>query len=276
MNAGARGARAEWLLFLHADSRIEDPRLLSSALQALRDRLQVSGHPCVAGHFALKFRRVDQRHALAWCYVEEKTAFNRPGCTNGDQGLLLSRKYFDELGGFDQDPPLLEDQRIAARIRRSGELITLPGILHTSARRFEQAGFHRQYLLMALIMAMHATGSEDFFRQASGLYRAQHEAAGLKLMPFFRLALGCARARGRWKTWLAIGRYGRENGWQLFFFLDVALRPWLGPGRYPALRFYERVIEPYTNNRLCDAFAAVVLWLHVHLVVLPWAWWQDL
>jgi rSAM/selenodomain-associated transferase 2 len=275
MNAGARETTGDWLVFLHADSHMEDPHLLANALRHARELTSTLGHHRVAGHFALRFKRRDGRHAMAWRYVEEKTAFNRPYCNNGDQGLLLSRRYFDELDGFDEQLPLLEDQRIAACIRRSGVFVTLPGTLHSSARRFEQAGFHRQYLLMALIMAMHAAGIEDFFRRVPDIYRAQHEVRNLRLLSFFRLAQDCVRAVGRRKTWMQIGRLGRENWWQLFYFLDITLRPSLGPGRYPCLRFYERAIEPFTTNRLCDGFAASVLWLHFHLVVLPWAWWQD-
>jgi rSAM/selenodomain-associated transferase 2 len=275
MNAGAQASNSDWLLFLHADSAIHDTDLLARALSALQDRCSISGQDTIAGHFALSFIRHDQQESMAWRYVEEKTAFNRPYCTNGDQGLLLSRRYFEALGGFDEDLPFLEDQRIAARIRASGTMITLPGILHSSARRFEQAGFHRQYLLMALIMAMHAAGLVQFFRQAPGLYRAQHEATRLRLLPFFQLARRCARESGRWAAWMAIGRLGRENWWQLFYFLDIALRPWLGAGRYPCLRLYERLIEPFTRNRLCDGIAAGVLWLHFYLLVLPWSAWQD-
>jgi rSAM/selenodomain-associated transferase 2 len=275
MNAGAGIATSEWLLLLHADSSIDDPMLLTNALRNLQDHTKARGHRCIAGHFPLKFTRADNCHTLAWRYVEEKTAFNRPYCTNGDQGLLLSRDYFDELGGFDEDLPFLEDQRIAARIHGNGLMITLPSTLHSSARRFEQAGFHRQYLLMALIMAMHAAGLEQFFRQAPGIYRAQQENTRLRLLPFFRLARSCARQSGRLRTWLAIGRLGRENWWQLFYFVDIALRPWLGAGRYPCLRSYERLIEPLTRNRLCDGMAAGVLWLHFYLIVLPWSAWQD-
>jgi rSAM/selenodomain-associated transferase 2 len=275
MNAGARASRAPWLLFLHADSRLGDPDLLNHALQALREAAAAQGGDCVAGHFALRFERRDARHALAWRYVEEKTAFNRPYCTNGDQGLLLSRRYFEALHGFDEDLPLLEDQRLCARIRASGTLVTLPGHLATSARRFEQAGFHRQYLLMALIMAMQAAGIETFFRRAPGLYPPQHETGRLRLLPFLRLARDGVRQAGRWRSWLRIGRLGRENAWQLFYFLDVLLRPWLGPGRYPCLRFYARAIEPVTANRLYDGIADVILWLHFHMLVLPWAWLSD-
>lgn len=275
MNAGAHAAVSEWLLFLHADSIIGDPLLVANALRCLREHIMACGHRRVAGHFSLKFTRAHDHHRMAWRYVEEKTAFNRPYCTNGDQGLLLARDYFDELGGFDEDLPFLEDQRIAARIRANGLMKTLPGTLHSSARRFEQAGFHRQYLLMALIMAMQAARLAQFFRQAPGIYRVQNENTRLRLMPFFRLARNCARESGRFAAWLAIGQLGRENWWQLFYFVDIALRPWLGATRYPCLRFYERLIEPFTRNRLCDGFAAGVLWLHFYLVVLPWSAWQD-
>ncbi len=275
MNAGAKASRGDWLLFLHADSGIDNPCLLCEALQTLQAETTKSGNQRVAGHFALRFMRSGTRQPMAWRYVEEKTRFNRPYCTNGDQGLLLSRHYFEEIGGFDEALPLLEDQRIASRIRASGAMITLPGILHSSARRFEQAGFHRQYLLMALIMAMHAAGLESFFRRAPDLYRAQHETSRLRLMPFFGLARECARQQGRGFVWMAIGRLGRENWWQLFYFLDIAMRPWLGPARYPCLGFYETRVEPFTRNRGCDALAAGVLWLHFYLIVLPWCAWQD-
>lgn len=275
MNAGAREAQTEWLLFLHADSQLDDQHLLANALQAIRMQKSTLGHGRLAGHFSLAFVRSQPDHAMTWRYLEEKTAFNRPYCTNGDQGLLLSREYFFSLGGFDEDLPMLEDQRLAERVRSSGVMITLPGRLRTSARRFEQSGLHTQYLLMALIMSMHAADMRRFFQQAPGLYRAQHELGQIRLMPYFRLAQACARSVGRWRTWLSIGRLGRDNWWQLFYFLDILLRPMLGPGRYPCLRTYERIIEPLTHNRPCEWLAAIVLWLHFHAVVLPWSCWQD-
>ena len=72
--------------------------------------------------------------------------------TNGDQGFLMCRSYFKELGGFNTDLPFLEDQDLAERIRSDGRWVTLPGVLQTSARRFETEGFHRRYILMAIMM----------------------------------------------------------------------------------------------------------------------------
>lgn len=278
MNHGARAANAEWLLFLHADSRIDNPQLLAEALLALRENIHGTAHGQVAGHFPLKFRRKQQGHALAWRYLEEKTTLNREHSTSGDQGLLLSRSYFEELGGFDEQLPFLEDQRLCAHIRQTGRLITLPGVLQSSGRRFEQAGFYRQYLLMALIMTMHAIGLDSFFERSPDIYRAQHENGGLRLMPYFRLALRCLRENG-WQEygqhWLRIGRFGCDNAWQLFFFWDVVLRGQLGPGRHPFLDIHDRVVAPLIRNRFAAVPAALTLWLHLHIVILPWTGWQD-
>ena len=243
MNAAARLARGPMLLFLHADSRLPDPHLLAGALHALETAGR-EGTP-VAGHFPLCFVRRAERHCLGYCYLEEKSTLNREQTINGDQGLLLAASFFARLGGFDERLPFLEDQRIAARIRSCGRWLTLPGRLHTSARRFEAEGFHRRYLLMGLIMTMHSLGREEFFTRAPQVYRVQRETGRLLLSPYFRLLRTLARhhwgLRGTGATVLRLGGYLRANLWQLFFFCDVLLHPLLGPGRYPLLGLHDRL-----------------------------------
>ena len=243
MNAAARLARGPMLLFLHADSRLPDPHLLAGALHALETAGR-EGTP-VAGHFPLCFDRRTDRNRLGYRYLEEKSTLNREQTINGDQGLLLAAPFFARLGGFDESLPFLEDQRIAARIRACGRWLTLPGRLHTSARRFEAEGFHRRYLLMGLIMTMHSLGREEFFAQAPQVYRVQRQTGRLLLSPYFRLLRSLARhhwgLRGTGTTVLRLGGYLRVNLWQLFFFGDVLLRPLLGPGRSPLLGLHERL-----------------------------------
>ena len=107
MNAAAANASGRFLLFLHADSGIDDPCLLAASVQALTDEIcGVGGR--VAGHFSLRFMRSTKRNALAYRYTEEKSAFNRVGTTNGDQGLLLTREFYRHLGGFDESLPFLD------------------------------------------------------------------------------------------------------------------------------------------------------------------------
>ena len=274
MNAAARQAAGEYLLFLHADSRIDDQYLLRNALDTLKREIDSFGRDEVAGHFRLRFVRSGSGHAVAYRYVEEKTAFNRPGTTNGDQGLLLTRRYFDSLAGFDESLPFFEDQRIAEKIRAQGTWVTLPGQLLTSARRFEKEGFHRRYILMSMIMGLYNAGEQSFFNRAPQLYRSQHETGRLLLSPFFGIIRDMIRNDwGLWGTarvFYRLGRYIRQNSWQMFYFLDILARPSIGPGNYPFLRFHDRVFGPLTNNRVCDAVTGLLCLIWFMGVLAPY------
>jgi rSAM/selenodomain-associated transferase 2 len=262
MNAAARQATGDFLLFLHADTSIDDPDLLCNALHAISSG---PSHSRVAGHFPLRFVRASDRNALAYRYAEEKTAFNRVNTTNGDQGLLLSTDFFRYLGGFDERLPFLEDQRIAEKIRAEGTWITLPGHLNTSARRFEAEGFHRRYILMSMMMGLYSIGAEEFFARAPGIYKSQQDTDRLLLSPFFDLIWCLMRnewgSRGTIRTFYHLGRYIRQNSWQMFFFCDVLLRPLSGSGRYPFLTFHDRLFGPCTNFKLFDAVTGVLCFI---------------
>lgn len=274
MNAAAEQASGDYLLFLHADSTIDAPELLRTALCTIISAQQ--RHEGIAGHFRLRFQRTTQGNAMAYRYAEEKTAFNRVNTTNGDQGLLLPRKFFRELGGFDERLPFLEDQRIAEKIRTNGRLITLPGVLTTSARRFEKEGFHRRYILMSMMMGLHSIGVEEFFSRAPRLYQVQQDTGALLLSPFFGLIRCLMREEwgvvGTLRTFYLLGRYIRQNSWQMFFFLDVWLRPLLGAGRYPCLMFHDRVFAPCTNFRIFNAVTGLLCFIWFMGILAPFFW----
>jgi len=262
MNAGARAATAATLLFLHADSRLEQPRQLREALDALAARGERT-----AGHWRLHFARTRPGRESFYRYLEEKTALNRDGTINGDQGLLLPVALFRELGGFDERLPFLEDQRIAAKIFSSAQWLTLPGRLTTSARRFELEGPRRRYTLMSLIMGLHAAGADEYFVRARAVYATQDATGRLRLGPHLALVRRVLREAGLRRACgilFRAGRYTRQNGWQLFFWCDVALRR----PRRPLLRFHDTFVQPLTNNAVFDALGAVLIALWF-LVLLP-------
>jgi hypothetical protein len=277
MNAAAAQASGELFLFLHADSRIDDPFLLINAVNSLT--LELSGNGRVAGHFSLRFIRATKRNKMAYRYAEEKTALNRVNTTNGDQGLLLSKVFFLHLGGFDESMPFLEDQRIAEKIRSEGHWITLPGCLNTSARRFEAEGFHRRYILMSMMMGLHSIGADGFFARAPGVYQVQQDTGALLLPPFFNLIWSLIRDEwgvgGTIRAFYYLGRYIRQNSWQMFFFLDVWLRPFLGAGRYPFLKFHDRVFAPCTNFKVFNALAGVIGFIWFLGILSPFFWLAD-
>lgn len=274
MNAGAAVAAGEWLLFLHADSRPRTPFQLRRAI----GRLKATGDRRVAGHFSLRFDRERDDHRLLYRYMEEKSASNRPYTINGDQGLLIRRDWFEELGGFDESSALLEDQRIAERIRIAGLWVPLPDALSTSARRFEAEGARERYILMAIIMAMYAIDLQLFFDRAPGVYHRQGQTKRLLLTPYFRLLRALMRQMG-WRAslrnWRRVGRFVLGESWQLFFALDVALRGLLGPGRYPATAFHDRLFAPLTHHRFGAWLTTALVFVYSMGVLQPWYRWRE-
>jgi len=249
MNAGARAASGTHLLFLHADSRIESPRLLADALAALR------GRDRVAGHFPLRFTGTSPQHAAFYRYLEGKTRLNRANTINGDQGLLLARSFFDALGGFDERLPFLEDQRIAAKIADQGEWIVLPGELHTSARRFETEGVVERYSLMALIMGLYSAGADDFFANAPKVYASADGRLDLKpQVDAIERYLAALPIRKRAALLLKIGAFIRDNAWQLAYRRDV-LR---NDGELKTLARFDRFLAPLLRNPAVSALGAVL------------------
>jgi len=277
MNSAAQQAGGDYFIFLHADCRLDDPGLLAKALSALQQAERAQ--PCIAGHFRLRFLRTTQGNRLAYRYLEGKTALNRVNTTNGDQGMLLSRAFFTQLGGFDPSLPFLEDQRIAEKIRAQGQWITLPGCLTTSARRFESEGFHRRYLLMAMMMGLHTLGETSFFLRAPGVYRVQRETGRLLLSPFFALVWRMIREDwgfgGSVRAFLRLGRYLLDNAWQFFFFLDVCMQPLLGANRLPLLAAYDRFIAPCLRLRLLNGLAGLLCFVWFMGVLAPYFWLSE-
>lgn len=274
MNAAAALASGDYLLFLHADSRIDDADLLGNAVHAMTSERGLNDR--IAGHFSLRFMRTTKRNGMAFRYAEEKSALNRTNTTNGDQGLLLAKGFFSALGGFDERMPFLEDQRIAEKIRSQGKWMTLPGILKTSARRLEAEGFHRRYILMSMMMGLHSVGAENFFVRAPGVYRTQQETGTLSLTPFFHLIRRMMNDEwgvgGSIHIFYLLGRYIRQNSWQMFFFLDVWLRPLLGAGRYPFLSFHDRLFAPCTNFRVFNAVVGMICFVWFMGILAPYFW----
>jgi rSAM/selenodomain-associated transferase 2 len=273
MNAAAQRATSDTLLFLHADSRLDPPDLLHRALQALTSARQ--GEEKIAGHFSLRFLRTTSRNNLAYRYLEAKSALNRVNTTNGDQGFLLRRDFFHQLGGFAEDLPFLEDQGLAEKIRAQGRWITLPGELKTSARRFESEGFHRRYILMSMMMGLYSIGEKDFFLRAPGVYKLQEETGKLCLSPFFRLSRTLLSEWGgseSMRIFYRLGRYIRPNSWQLFFFIDVCLRPLPGRVNTPFLNFHDRIFAPLTNFRAFNVLAGLLCFVWF-IGILPAFFW---
>ncbi len=261
MNCGAEQAKADWLLFLHVDSRFADPLALRKAL----DSVQRTGSRNLAGHFALKFRRAEETPSVGYYYYEWKARLGRPETIHGDQGFLLRSDFYQQLGGFCETLPVMEDTDFAERLREVGQWQLLPVEISTSARRFEVEGLWQRQLLGALIMCFRAVGWDRFFEAAPGVYRQQSKTEKLQVRSFFQLIRKLFSEMGRsaaWRIWRKSGAYVRGHAWQLTFALDArrAFRRGIpvGQGRMTLTRLFEPSYDLLTDNPF-GRFAATVL-----------------
>jgi len=148
MNAGARIARGECLLFLHADTRL--PPGYEREVCRILDLPGV-----VAGVFALRVEGA--QWGLRWVERAANLRSRLFELPYGDQGLFLRAELFRSLGGF-AELPLLEDLELVRRLRRQGRIVTAPLAVLTSARRWESLGVLRTTLLNQLILLAYLLG----------------------------------------------------------------------------------------------------------------------
>jgi rSAM/selenodomain-associated transferase 2 len=138
MNAGARSARGDVLVFLHADT----------VLPAQADRLILEGMSARGRAWGRFDVRIDGRHwllPLIALGMNLRSRLTRV-CT-GDQCIFVSGDLFARLGGY---PPvaLMEDIALTKRLRRVGPPLCVRARVLTSSRRWERYGVARTMLFM--------------------------------------------------------------------------------------------------------------------------------
>jgi len=160
LSRGAEAASGDWLLFLHADTVLSD-----GWAQEVQNFTDLHNDDDLAAVFAYALdddapqaRRVERMvrlrcRALALPY--------------GDQGLLISKRFYDALGGF-EPMPLMEDVDIIRRIGRR-RLRYLQARAVTSAVRYHQGGYWRRPLFHLFCLALYFIGLSP--KKIAKLYR---------------------------------------------------------------------------------------------------------
>jgi rSAM/selenodomain-associated transferase 2 len=148
MNAGARHASGDVLVFLHADSCLP-----AGAFEAM-ERVLADGK--AAGAFDLGIR--SKRWSLE---LVARVASLRSRLTRvpyGDQAIFLTRQAFQTLQGY-RDMPILEEVDLMRRLKRAGMRMGFAkGRAVTSPRRWEAEGVWRRTFINWAIIVLYLLG----------------------------------------------------------------------------------------------------------------------
>ncbi|XKH60670.1 TIGR04283 family arsenosugar biosynthesis glycosyltransferase [Halomonas sediminis] len=141
MNLGAYAASGEWLLFLHADTRLPEDAL-SALCQALGDSR--AGNR-VWGRFDIHLSGASSMLPMISAMMNRRSRLT--GIATGDQAMFMTRNAFERVGGF-PDQPLMEDIEISRRLKRLSRPACLEQKVTSAGRRWDKHGAWKTILLM--------------------------------------------------------------------------------------------------------------------------------
>lgn len=126
---GVAASRGDWLLVLHADSRLSP---------GWAEAVEAGMAQGAAGYFRLTYRAsgLGPRLVAGWANLRAR----RLGLPFGDQGLLVSRADYEAAGGY-RDIALMEDMALA---RQLAPLRVLDATVSTGWGRYAAKGWMRQ------------------------------------------------------------------------------------------------------------------------------------
>lgn len=147
LRAGAAVATGEWLLFLHADTALQDGWVTCV------EHFIATGD-AKAGYFCLAFDQSGIGPARVAAMANWRA--RHLSLPYGDQGLLISRALYGQIGGFG-DMALMEDVDIVRRLTRT-RLVELDGVAITSGIKYAHGGWWGVPIRNLFLMAAYLSG----------------------------------------------------------------------------------------------------------------------
>ena len=139
MNFGAKNANGNILYFLHADSfpPLNYDRLIIDEINKGND----------AGCFRMQF---DSEHwwlrLASWL-----TQFRWRACRGGDQIQFITKTLFDDIGGYDENYVIYEDNILINELYKRNTFVVINKKIKTSARLYKKIGVWKlQYHFWAI------------------------------------------------------------------------------------------------------------------------------
>jgi rSAM/selenodomain-associated transferase 2 len=143
LNNGAKHAKGDILLFLHADTLL--PKDFD---QYIDEQFKISPSKHAWGRFSVK---LTGNHAFFRVIERMITLRSKvTGIATGDQAIFVKKDVFDIINGY-ENIPLMEDVEICKRLKKISFPVCLEQKVLTSSRRWEENGIIKTILLMWML-----------------------------------------------------------------------------------------------------------------------------
>lgn len=149
---GAQAARFPWLLFLHADTVLQEG--WEQEVLSFMRQIERKDRPDAAAVFKFRLNDRGLKPRLLEAMVRLRCALL--ALPYGDQGLLISRRLFDEIGGY-KDLPIMEDIDLVHRLGRR-RIAQFDSLATTSAERYKRDGYLARSLRNQICLALYGVG----------------------------------------------------------------------------------------------------------------------
>lgn len=151
MNEGAASAKGDVLMFLHAD--VFPPKSFEKDIFAeVRNGFQ-------AGFFAYEFDPTNRWLSINARFTKKDGLF----AGGGDQCQFMTRKVFDEIGGYDESYVIMEDFAMIRKMKRKSLPLTIiqePAIV--SSRKYKKNSYLRVNLVNFIVFMAFLLGVSPF------------------------------------------------------------------------------------------------------------------
>lgn len=166
MNAGARVATGEVLVFLHADTRLPP-----DADRSIAEGLARTGRAW--GRFDVRLSGAAAGLRVIEFFMNLRSRLT--GIATGDQAIFVRREDFESVGGFPA-VDLMEDIALSALLKRVSRPACLRERVVTSSRKWEREGIVRTVLLMWRLRLAYCFGANP--RDLARRYYGRQEQSG--------------------------------------------------------------------------------------------------
>ncbi len=150
MNAGARAASGDILLFLHADACLP-PNADEYILACIKD------NTCSWGRFDVELSGAHWLfRIIEWCMNLRSRI---TGIVTGDHAMFMTRPLYEKVGGFDEIE-LMEDIAMSRKLNQIVNPVSLGQKVITSSRRWEKNGIFRTIVKMWCLRLAYFLGAD--------------------------------------------------------------------------------------------------------------------